>query len=145
MMANEFSRWLGNASVGQTTEDVRDNHRDWSLVMWLQLVLVLGFELIFLHVEIKVDLFVPLELHNKEWIPSLALAKRGIEANGDECMNVVWLRQNHEFLHRVILNFVVVGFASQPEGLLVHVNIETTTIAELAIISTVSQGAITEV
>ena len=75
MMTDEVARWPGNALSTKALEDVRHNSRNWRFIVRLQLVLVLVLQQVSLHVEVKIDLLVALELHNKEWVSCLTLSE----------------------------------------------------------------------
>lgn len=64
------------------------------------------------HVKLKANFFVQLQLHNQEWVPSLALSQRGVESKNNERMCIVILGKQEEFLDRRVLNLVIVGFAT---------------------------------
>lgn len=85
----------------------------WLFVVGLQLVLVFAVELFFGQVEIQCDLFVLLELHDDKGVARLALSQWGIQANAEHEVEIVRLRQHHEFLDCVVLDLVVVCLAPE--------------------------------
>ena len=64
------------------------------------------------HIQINNDLFLTLELHNKERVSGLALAERRVKAYCNESMEFVGFWKNHKLLDRFVLNFVIVGFTA---------------------------------
>jgi hypothetical protein len=67
------------------------------------------------HIHVNDNLFFPLELHDKEGIAGLTLAQGWIEADGDEGMKLIGLRQQHEFFDGLVLYLVVVGLSAKSE------------------------------
>lgn len=112
VMTDEVARWSGDTLSTETPEDIGYNCSNGSFVVWLQLILVLVFQQVALHVEIKVDLFIALELHDEEWVSRLTLSEGRIQTNRDERVHVVWFWQNHKLLDRIELYLVVVCFTA---------------------------------
>lgn len=67
------------------------------------------------HIKINADLFIKLQLHNKEWVSCLALSEGRIEAQGDKSVGIIVLRQQEEFLYRLVLNLIIVCFTAESE------------------------------
>lgn len=84
-----------------------------------------SLEAVLSHVQLDDDFLLALELHDKERIPRLALSKRRVQTDGDQSVQIVGLWQKHKFLDMLVLDFVVVGFTTQPERILVHVDIKS--------------------
>lgn len=82
------------------------------LIVRLKLVLILALELIFVQVQVDCHLFVLLELHYDEWVSSLTLTQRRIEANYQHVVNFIWFGQNHKLLDGIVLNLVVVRLST---------------------------------
>jgi len=67
------------------------------------------------HIHVNDNFFFALELHNKEGITGLTLAQGWIEADGDESMEFIGLRKQHELLDSLVLYLVVVGLSAKSE------------------------------
>jgi hypothetical protein len=102
------------------------------LVVRLQLVLILALELILVKVQINCDLFVFLKLHHNKGVSSLALAQGWVKTHDKHVVYLVGLRKYHELLNSLVLNLVVICFASKSEGCLVHVDVETTSVKHVS-------------
>lgn len=102
---------------------------NWLFVAGLQLVFVLGIEEFtrnmsmyrsnlnaerhsLCHVKFETDFIIQLQLHNKEGVPGLTLSERRVKPQNDECMGIIILGKQEEFLDRAILNLVVVCLAT---------------------------------
>lgn len=60
------------------------------------------------HVQLQADFFFQFQLHNKERVPSLALSERRVKSQDNQCMGIIILGKQEEFLDVGILNLVVV-------------------------------------
>jgi hypothetical protein len=85
------------------------------LVVRLELVLVLALELVLVEVQINCDLFVFLKLHHNKRVSRLTLAQRWIKTHDKHVVYLIWLRKDHELLDGLVLDLVVVCFASESE------------------------------
>ena len=129
MMGREVLRRGGDAFVGEAAEDGGDDGMLSGFVFRLQAAGVFGREGLFGEVEFDDDFFFIFELHDEERVASLALSERGVEANDDKGVDVVRFGEQQEFLDGGKLDLVVVGFAAQAEGGVVHVNIEPASVS----------------
>jgi hypothetical protein len=100
LLARESLEYFGN------------NMMYWSFVVGFEFVLVFAFEHFVGHVQVYTNLLIQLELHDNEWVPSLTLAQRRVQAECDESVGFVVLREDEELLDGLILDFVVVRLAS---------------------------------
>jgi hypothetical protein len=98
------------------------------LVMRFQLVLVLALKLVLVQVKVNSDFLVLLKLHDNERISRLTLTQGRVQTHDKHVVHLVRLWKYHELLDGLVLNLVVVGFASESERGFVHVDIETTSI-----------------
>lgn len=96
------------------------------LVVRLELVLIFALELLLVKVQIDCDLLIFLKLHHNKRVSCLTLAQRWIKTHDKHVVHLVGLRKYHKLLDGLVLNFVVVCFASKSERGFVHVDIETT-------------------
>ena len=96
----------------ESFEHFGNNMMYGSFVVWFEFVFVFGFKHLLGHIQVDADLLIELKLHDNEWVPGLALAKRRIQAKCDESMGLVVLGEDEEFFDGLILDFVIVGFAS---------------------------------
>ena len=64
------------------------------------------------HVQLQADFLFQFQLHNKERVPSLALSERRVKSQNNQCMGIVILRKQKEFLDVGILDLVVVCLAT---------------------------------
>lgn len=131
VVADEIFGRHDDLLAGQPPEDFGHHLVNGLLVVWLQLILVLGVQQILGHVELKADLFVQLQLHHQEGVAGLTLAQWRVKTQDNECVSVVILREQEELFDGGVLDFVVVGLPAESEGRFIHVNIETTTKQQL--------------
>lgn len=99
--------------------------------MCFQLAIILLLACFLTHVEVDGTLVVFLELHHHERVSSLTLSQRRIQANNKQEMQIIGLGKDHKLLDRLVLNLVIVCFATQAEGGEVHVDIETASGCEM--------------
>ena len=118
--------------VRQPLENVRHNLMKRLLVVALKPVLVLSVEFLLCNVQVKSNLLVGLELHDHERITGLTLAKGRVKTNAEQEVDLVRLGEHHELFDVIVLNLVVVCLAAQSERGIVHIDIETSSIVELA-------------
>ena len=64
------------------------------------------------HVQLQADFFFQFQLHNKERVPSLALSERRVKSENNQCMGIIILGKQEEFLDVGILDLVVVCLAT---------------------------------
>jgi len=74
-------------------------------------------------IQFDFHVFFACELHDKESIASLALTKRGIDADDKQDVSIVWFGEKEEFDNLFIVDFVIVCFASETEEGGVHVDV----------------------
>lgn len=150
VMADKVLGRHDNLLTCQSTENLGHNLVDGLLVVRLELVLVLILQKVpatwltrqfygalvwctnlLCHVQLQADLLVQLQLHHQEWISGLTLAKRRVETENNQSMGIIILRKQEELLDGRVLDLVVVCFATETEGRLVHIDIETTSARSL--------------
>lgn len=107
--------WRSHPLVGKTLEDIGDNLVQGLLVMGLQPVLVLSVQFFLRDVEIQRHLIIALELHNDERVSGLTLAQRGVEANAQQEMHLIWLGKYHKLLDGIVLDLVIVSLTTKSE------------------------------
>jgi hypothetical protein len=103
------------------------------LVMRVQLILVLALELVFIKVQINRHLLVLLKLHHNEGVTCLSLTQRRVETHDKHVVYFIRLGKYHKLLDSLILNLVIVSFASESEGGFVHVDVETTSVRNILV------------
>lgn len=116
--------WSGHLLVGETSEDLGNNLVHGFLVVCLEFAIILLLTSLLAHVKVNGALVILLKLHHNERIPGLTLSQRRVQPNNKQEMQIVGFGEDHEFLDRLVLNLVVVGFAAQAKGGKVHVDVE---------------------
>jgi hypothetical protein len=64
------------------------------------------------HVKVYANFLIVLQLHDNKWISSLTLSQRRIQPHCDKSMSFVVFGKDEEFLDGLVLDFIVVCFAS---------------------------------
>lgn len=133
VVADKVAGRRGNLSARETLEDLGNNLVGRVLVVHLELAVVLLLERLLGDVEIKLHIFLALELHNQERILCLSLPQRGLETNHNHVVDLVGLGKKEELFDILEWNLVIVSLTAQAERRLVHVDIVTTSGLELEV------------
>lgn len=127
----EVLGWRCDLLVSKSSEDVGDDLVKRLLVVRLESVLVPLVYLLLGEVEIDRHLLVLLELHDDKRVSCLTLAQGRVQANAKKHMGLIWLGKHHKLLDGVVLDLVVIRLTTETERRIVHVDIETTSVAVL--------------